>query len=1688
MKRNVCMVLAACAAVWGAFAQALPEEWIDVPFGVYDAAWEGGAAYDTVSGTFTLVGSGNDMWNTANDGGRFVFQPMFGDCEVTATIRRPVAPNLAHAARAGVMIRSRNDRGALNMLFARMRGESGNLNAARVTAGRRLALQGESESVSRNGFEDEWLPMRLIRKGGTTTAYFNTNGVWEFYHAYPVPMGDAVNAGIFVSRYSASSAQQITNDFMDVSVRQLVAAQTNAVAGFDVTWVTDLPGISNGWTYTYTLTRTDEFGAAEALEQGLGVAAYTDGTAVAGVAYRYAVTAVPEPQEGQDTPPSVLVGTSAATSRATADTNLMPVLPDGLFAAYYAPTGAVLPYAERVESSVTNVETLYPNSIADNFLTVFNASLCVDETDTYTFFAEADDGLRLWVGEELVIDDWYTGSKKSSSMPVRLKAGSVVPFRLEYFQATGSRVCSLEWRRAGDPAVIVPVSAAAFAPVPLPWRHADIGDAALNGNAQFDDVSGSMTLAAGGNDFTGAADAGHFVWREANGDFDIAVRLDSLTGAAGRRAGLAVRTGASAGAPALTVLATPAGSGEYAVTALLRDAADAAPAVTVSGAAVGALPWLRLTRLGDAFAAWCRADTDAEWTLVQEAMLPAIPAAAVRVGPIASSADDVNEAVAVFGTVRQAALLTEVRYPTDDTYVQGDNVIFGSNSELAAKRTMGGMGDNTQREIFMRFNMAARADVRSATLRLYMNIWEAAPVKPEVMVRVFHDLHWSENEVTWDNAPGGLRLPTGFLAGDDPTIVARTIVGPIGQYMEFDVTDAARRAAHTTGDLTFNIVCIQVITGNPVKFASKEDVTVARRPALILRYAAPSGVAAASGPDAGSVMVSWHELAGVGEYAVYRADAAGGPFTRVGQTAAMPFRDTGLVLGQAYFYRVAAFTADGESEQSAAARGVAAAAAGTRLDVSADTYVQGNGSGGQMANNNYGNSGEIVIKYNSGDQYYHREGYLRFDGIASLGHVERAVLRVTPSTSSGSGAGASTPAQIPVQFIRMPSNNWEEGSVTFNNFPPGYPPPAPRLYGRPAKDCVTVPAVPSGTVMEVDVTEMVREAARVNADGKLSIGIIRMDGDGNFNLMLYPREQGNADRRPHLVYTFGRTQQPQVSDAGDYAEVSWPPYPGATSYVLRRAEAEAGPYAVLCETPASSFKDMTAHSGTVYWYTLAAVTASGEVEASLPLPSCLDVQDELFPVADTMIEENGGTTADVNHGAATTVSLKRSPLRENFFKFDVRGLEDVARARFRVNTGATDGNYGPVNLIVRHGDFGDWNEYGVTYNDPPRGYKPPTTSTTAKGSNELARILMEYRDSSQGGRRTIWLEADVTDTVRQAARDGKQFITLFLTGDNTKQHDQGIHYTAMREHATREFRPVLLLSGSRFGAPQGMTLDVREEGPGFTLAWRPVAGAVRYIVTRHGPTDDAPVVVADNVTGTSFTDADPAFWNDRDYTYTVTAVHADGTLSAAATATQTLTRTFTQPVVADTSIRGGTFSNNVYGTLAFIDMKPDSGDYQREALFRIALDAVPAFTDAEFRIRLRTIGSGRNYRVILRELQPDTGWQESGADAATWGNTLGPDVAFTPEPLAGDPSVVGGFTITTESLPGDEVRFDITRFVKAAQARNAPTLILHLFGIEKGGEHIFTVYSRQAPMPEYMPRVVYTVPRNPLSGTLMILR
>ena len=107
--------------------------------------------------------------------------------------------------------------------------------------------------------------------------------------------------------------------------------------------------------------------------------------------------------------------------------------------------------------------------MADNFSARWVQAFYLP-TGTYRFYVKADDGVRVWVNGDLVIDEWHSATGRTYSTEKRLDAGSHL-VRIEYYEAT--QVASLRFWYEG----------AGSYPE---WRGAYYSNPNLNGSPAFE--------------------------------------------------------------------------------------------------------------------------------------------------------------------------------------------------------------------------------------------------------------------------------------------------------------------------------------------------------------------------------------------------------------------------------------------------------------------------------------------------------------------------------------------------------------------------------------------------------------------------------------------------------------------------------------------------------------------------------------------------------------------------------------------------------------------------------------------------------------------------------------------------------------------------------------------------------------------------------------------------------------------------------------------------------------------------------------------------------------------------------------------------------------------------------------------------------------------------------------------------
>jgi beta-glucosidase len=84
----------------------------------------------------------------------------------------------------------------------------------------------------------------------------------------------------------------------------------------------------------------------------------------------------------------------------------------------------------------------------DHFSIRWTGYFVPKESGDYKFYTSADDGVRLYVGDEIAIDDWQPHSQTLDTAGRHLEGGQAYKIRLEYFESVGSAIVGFGVTRA----------------------------------------------------------------------------------------------------------------------------------------------------------------------------------------------------------------------------------------------------------------------------------------------------------------------------------------------------------------------------------------------------------------------------------------------------------------------------------------------------------------------------------------------------------------------------------------------------------------------------------------------------------------------------------------------------------------------------------------------------------------------------------------------------------------------------------------------------------------------------------------------------------------------------------------------------------------------------------------------------------------------------------------------------------------------------------------------------------------------------------------------------------------------------------------------------------------------------------------------------------------------------------------
>ncbi|MDR4497892.1 MAG: neuraminidase-like domain-containing protein [Candidatus Scalindua sp.] len=102
----------------------------------------------------------------------------------------------------------------------------------------------------------------------------------------------------------------------------------------------------------------------------------------------------------------------------------------------------------------------------DSFSVRWTGKVLPKHSGTYTFYTETDDGVRLWVDNIKLINEWYPqratehpGTRTiNPTKTITLKAGKLYDIRMEYYERGGNAVAKLRWEGPSTPKEIIPQS------------------------------------------------------------------------------------------------------------------------------------------------------------------------------------------------------------------------------------------------------------------------------------------------------------------------------------------------------------------------------------------------------------------------------------------------------------------------------------------------------------------------------------------------------------------------------------------------------------------------------------------------------------------------------------------------------------------------------------------------------------------------------------------------------------------------------------------------------------------------------------------------------------------------------------------------------------------------------------------------------------------------------------------------------------------------------------------------------------------------------------------------------------------------------------------------------------------------------------------------------------------------------
>jgi hypothetical protein len=97
----------------------------------------------------------------------------------------------------------------------------------------------------------------------------------------------------------------------------------------------------------------------------------------------------------------------------------------------------------------------------DSFSARWTGEVEAAYTETYTFYTTSDDGVRLWIDGQPLVDNWTDHSSTENSGTIDLVAGNAYSLVMEFYENTGGAIAELRWSSPSTLKQLIPQAALA---------------------------------------------------------------------------------------------------------------------------------------------------------------------------------------------------------------------------------------------------------------------------------------------------------------------------------------------------------------------------------------------------------------------------------------------------------------------------------------------------------------------------------------------------------------------------------------------------------------------------------------------------------------------------------------------------------------------------------------------------------------------------------------------------------------------------------------------------------------------------------------------------------------------------------------------------------------------------------------------------------------------------------------------------------------------------------------------------------------------------------------------------------------------------------------------------------------------------------------------------------------------------